>query len=583
MASVIASPEVVAGAAADLSALGSTISRASEAAAGVTTAVGSAAADEVSVAIAELFSQHARDYQVLAARAAEFHDEFAQLLAAAGNAYGEAEAAASDALGTLTSQARALLVPVVGNAETGAAGAAATPVAVSLIMGASGVPTPSPSYVSNAYNKYIAPYFTASNLQVLSTPEGLYPITGIKDLTLNISVARGLQILDGAIHEEIAKGNTPINVFGYSQAAILGALELPKLQAEGVPTSDVNFVFVGNEMTPNGGMLARFPGLSLPSLGITFYGGMDANTGYTVENYTLEYDGFADFPQYPINILADLNAFAGIAFVHTTYLEIPQSQIDSAVVLPTSPGYSGGTTYYMIPTKNLPLLEPVRWIPWIGNPLADLVQPNLRYLVNWGYGDINYGYSTGPADVTTPFGFLPPLSTTMALGPALVSGTQQGIFDASNTLYAQGPPTLPNLPLLDISQPLTSGSTLLTSSSSTSIQSAITDLLMKLQTGNSNIVNDLTNDFSTTYATLLPTADIATAVLVTLPAYDVNLFLSGIIQMVNGQPLEGLVNAIGLPIAATIGGGTLAVAVEFLVLLAAAQTILTGAQHPSPV
>ncbi|WP_252980105.1 PE family protein [Mycobacterium riyadhense] len=91
MASVIASPEVVAGAAADLSALGSTISRASEAAAGVTTAVGSAAADEVSVAIAELFSQHARDYQVLAARAAEFHDEFAQLLAAAGNAYGEAE------------------------------------------------------------------------------------------------------------------------------------------------------------------------------------------------------------------------------------------------------------------------------------------------------------------------------------------------------------------------------------------------------------------------------------------------------------------------------------------------------------
>ncbi|WP_338126927.1 hypothetical protein [Mycobacterium riyadhense] len=106
---------------------------------------------------------------------------------------------------------------------------------------------------------------------------------------------------------------------------------------------------------------------------------------------------------------------------------------------------------------------------------------------------------------------------------------------------------------------------------------------MKLQTGNSNIVNDLTNDFSTAYATLLPTADIATAVLVTLPAYDVNLFLSGIIQMVNGQPLEGLVNAIGLPIAATIGGGTLAVAVEFLVLLAAAQTILTGVQHPSPV
>jgi len=30
--------------------------------------------------------------------------------------------------------------------------------------------------------------------------------------------------------------------------------------------------------------------------------------------------------------------------------------------------------------------------------------------VNWGYGDPNFGWSTGPADVPTPFGFLPPLA-----------------------------------------------------------------------------------------------------------------------------------------------------------------------------
>jgi hypothetical protein len=38
-----------------------------------------------------------------------------------------------------------------------------------------------------------------------------------------------------------------------------------------------------------------------------------------------EYDGFADFPQYPLNVLADLNAIAGLLYVHPPYSEgIPQ-------------------------------------------------------------------------------------------------------------------------------------------------------------------------------------------------------------------------------------------------------------------
>jgi PE-PPE domain len=167
-----------------------------------------------------------------------------------------------------------------------------------------------------------------------------------------------------------------------------------------VPTSAVNFVLVGNEMAPNGGMLERFPGLNIPGLGLPFYGGMASNLGYTVIISTLEYDGFADFPQYPIDFLSDLNAAMGIVFVHGTYLEIPQAQIDSAIALPTSPGYSGGTTYRMIPTPNLPLLDPVRAILCFGSPLADLLRRVLRYLVNWGYSPA-FGWSTGPANLTT--------------------------------------------------------------------------------------------------------------------------------------------------------------------------------------
>ncbi|WP_459797574.1 PE family protein, partial [Mycobacterium riyadhense] len=93
MAFVIASPEILAAAAADLSVVGSTIGRATAVAVGATTVVRSAAADEVSTAIAELFSQHGLDYQMLAARVAVFHEDFTRALAVGGQVYGQAEAA----------------------------------------------------------------------------------------------------------------------------------------------------------------------------------------------------------------------------------------------------------------------------------------------------------------------------------------------------------------------------------------------------------------------------------------------------------------------------------------------------------
>jgi hypothetical protein len=173
----------------------------------------------------------------------------------------------------------------------------------------------------------------------------------------------------------------------------------------------VNFVLIGDPMNPNGGMFARFPGLTFPSIGGTFYGGTPAND-YPTVIYTGEYDGYADFPRYPIDFLSDLNALLGVIPVHGGYPTFTAAQVMSATQLPTSG--STMTTYYMIPTQHLPLLDPVRLIPYIGNPVADLLQPDLTYLVNWGYGDPAYGYSTGPANVNTPFGFLPPLGNHCA-------------------------------------------------------------------------------------------------------------------------------------------------------------------------
>jgi hypothetical protein len=72
MSFVIAAPEFMAAAATDLSHIGSAVSAANAAAAGPTTAVLAAGADEVSAAVASLFSGHAQAFQQLSAQAAAF-------------------------------------------------------------------------------------------------------------------------------------------------------------------------------------------------------------------------------------------------------------------------------------------------------------------------------------------------------------------------------------------------------------------------------------------------------------------------------------------------------------------------------
>ena len=584
MAYVLTQPEVMATTAADVAAIGTTLNEATAAAAGRTTGLVAAAADEVSAAVATVFSAYAREWHALVGRAAVFQSEFAQALSAAGNAYANAEAAS---LAALAAPLRALSMSLpIGSSTTSTTGgtgvltamatAALADPSVTLVMDGSGTPIPPPTFVANVVSKYVMPNFPVGLVQALSMPAGEYPDSGIKDLMQNISIARSVTILNNAIQQQLAAGNS-VNVLGYSQGANIASMEMQLLDPSGTPSSlPINFVLLGNSMNPNGGWDARFPGLSLPTLGFSTLGPFPTND-FPTKVYTLEYDGWADFPQYPIDVFSDLNALAGMVTVHTGYENLTSTQINSATVLPTQGPTT--TTFYMIPTLNLPLLDPVRFIPYIGNPIADLLQPVLTPLVNWGYGNPDFGWSTGPANVTTPFGFLPPLSDTAALGPALVSGIHQGFGAAISDFYAEGPPQLPSLQ--DISEALTSLSSGPGTLALPTGPPTITGILSGLETANTQIVGASTTAFSTAYSTLLPTADITTAALVSLPSYDFNLFLNGVSQMVNGQPLAGLVNTIGYPIAADTGLLPLVGGLELAVLGEAGYSILTGTPYGS--
>ena len=90
---LIAAPEALASASADLSGIGEAIREATSAAAPSTTGIVPAALDEVSAAITWLFGSYGQQFQALSAQSAAFHSQFVQLLSSGGNAYAAAEAA----------------------------------------------------------------------------------------------------------------------------------------------------------------------------------------------------------------------------------------------------------------------------------------------------------------------------------------------------------------------------------------------------------------------------------------------------------------------------------------------------------
>jgi hypothetical protein len=232
----------------------------------------------------------------------------------------------------------------------------------------------------------------------------------------------------------------------------------------------------------------------------------------------------------------------------------------------------------MVLTPNLPLLDPLRAIPLVGNPLADLLQPDLRYLVNWGYGDPAFGYSTAPANVPTPFGLFPPLSATTALPRDLLLGIPQGISAAGRDVLAEGMSGLSlvnhSLSGLSLSGITHSLSTISLPSPGTLLSTAsIDNFILSLQSGQSNLGNAIGNAGADAYGILLPTTDILAAAVTAVPAYDATFFLSGISQAAGGDPV-GLVNAIGYPIAADTGLLVVAGGVEALVLVGGVEGVV---------
>ncbi|WP_343601388.1 PE-PPE domain-containing protein [Mycobacterium sp.] len=478
-------------------------------------------------------------------------------------------AAAAAMLGLTQAMTPALGVgpPLVTAEPTLLSGEALDPTSgVALEMGGSGVPIPPESLVQVAFQNYLVPNgYGDYTPQALFTPEGLYPLTGVNVLKFDTSVAQGVTILNDAIKAALDAGHNVV-VGGVSQSATIASIEMQDVANGSLgfqpSPGQLAFAMLGDPSNPNGGILERFdlptPGSHpvIPSLGLTFSGATPADTGFENNIYTLEYDGFADFPRYPLNILSDINAVLGFELVHPLYIRgyvgpgvgLTPDQIQTeAMTLPTTPGYDGGTTYHIIPfTGRLPLDQVIEAIA--GKPVADLLEPDLKVLVNLGYGaDPSIGWSESPANVPTPIGLFPSIDAHQfaAILQALVSGAQQGVqafvsdvSDPSSGAPVAVPTALPTVDLTDLPS------------------------FLQVADAYSSVLADAT-------ATLLPTADLLISLTTTVPAEDISLF---------GYYLGhgDLLDAVGMPIATDAGLATVAAGEEFAVLATALDHIETA-------
>lgn len=279
-----------------------------------------------------------------------------------------------------------------------------------------------------------SPYF-GYDYQPVQWPSQLPLTTGWDGkTTFEQSQRGGLTALQTAIDAALQTGE-PVTVVGYSSSANVVVRELRHLKSVGSPDADkLTFIMVAGMNRPNGGLAQRFPGLLVPFFGIRLDGSTPTDTQYETLDISWEYDTISDFPNYPLNLLATLNALMGFT-LHINYLP---AGLDAPRARPDYKDPDSNITYVTLAAPYLPLLLPLRLLG-VPKPLIDLVEPALKVLVDLGY---NRAINPG---TPTPASLLPTPQRLLALPFELLNAIGVGIRHALNPNWDRVAPSNPEV------------------------------------------------------------------------------------------------------------------------------------------
>ena len=336
-----------------------------------------------------------------------------------------------------------------------------------LILGRTSVPTPDDAYVEIVKNQYIGPTHPGQDINyvAVTTPQEFWPLSallfrlpglvlgpreiwgpggpgwpdepwwklsGLFDLTVDRSLYAGVADLEQAMAQY---GNDNLVIYGYQQGAAVANVEKRKLAEQypvGTKAPDIDFVLGGDPNLPNGGFASRFPGLYIPILDLLYNGPAPTDTQFDTTVIVRQYD-FEDFPLYPLNILADLNAILGAPYVNFNGFDVSLAPDPSAS--PAIQSKHGDTTYYFFPTADLPLFGPLRSLG-VPEAVIDVVEPLFRALVELGYDRSIKLWEPTPARL------IPRLDPVTVAGD-LVDAIGEGVTNAQALI---GAPPLQRLP-----------------------------------------------------------------------------------------------------------------------------------------
>jgi hypothetical protein len=267
--------------------------------------------------------------------------------------------------------------------------------------------------------------------------EPWWKLSGLFDLTGDQSVQAGVADLEQAM---AVNGNDHLVIYGYSQGSIIVNLEKQRLAEQypaGTAAPDIDFVLGGDFGVPNGGLYARFPGLYIPVLDWLFHGPEPTNTQFHTDVITRQYDAVADFPLYPLNLIADLNAVLGFLYVHAWPFDV--SLPADPTTSPAYQGTHGDTSYYFFETQDLPLFGPLRMLG-VPESLIDVVEPFFRVLVELGYD------RSIPPWEPTPARLIPTTLDPATVAADLVNAIGEGINNAAALIGSPPPLSIPAAP-----------------------------------------------------------------------------------------------------------------------------------------